>query len=250
MWGKVEVHPIRCFESFDSRGLHSILMNGLDMIAGVSEADTYARKYELMVPNSGFIDRCVHQLDQGLKDYSLLRDTDSDVLVGNYSDAHDYASRVKPPYFRDPDDGPFESWKWAYGSSSLSEASRQKHEGPLRELGYIMWDKERLDEIRVFQLEYQSPKSDDLNIDELYYHIGDAGRVYRESLKRRSKIYKQGGIGWWDVGDESKVVWLRGKPDPNPSPKLKVPVCSINMMTMSRADHTQSFREFSAALKF
>ncbi|KAI9903657.1 hypothetical protein N3K66_000186 [Trichothecium roseum] len=70
---------------------------------------------------------------------------DEEVNASDYENAREYSLRVRRPYFRDPDGGPFGMWKWANESAPNSRSVYCVDGSKLRKWGYTMWDLSRLD---------------------------------------------------------------------------------------------------------
>jgi hypothetical protein len=84
-----------------------------------------------------------------------------------------------------------------------------------------MWDQSRLDDIGIFQSPWELLEiSSDAQLEEQQ----EAERQHAyivNSWEERSKIYMSGGRGWWNWGDNSKVVWPSWKMLPQEPTRIK-----------------------------
>ena len=120
---------------------------------------------------------------------------------------------VVKPFFQDDDDiGPRQVWAWAYIKRPLifwMLYSRYKFYN-LRVWGFCWWDMDRLIRWGVFNricddgwMEITSP------LRWLPRELTSTAEQQSKSWKERSRIWDQGGRGWWAEGDESKIIWDR-----------------------------------------
>lgn len=109
-------------------------------------------------------------------------------------------------FFNDPDTGPAAIWTWAHPTPRRGSVG-QPDRLYLREWGYVMWDRTRIDGTRVLRSRWR-PRPAQVS----YGGIGEEfEEEWADSWERRSQIYNDGGRGWWDAEDESKVVWPQRK---------------------------------------
>ncbi|KAI0542893.1 hypothetical protein GGR58DRAFT_509752 [Xylaria digitata] len=85
----------------------------------------------------------------------------------------------------------------------------RQNQTALRKGGYMMWDRARIDALGILR-DGRQPQ-----IVRGFLPGGLVGEVsnetWRSSWRERSRIYEEGGSGWWDFGNESKIVWARKK---------------------------------------
>ncbi|KAK7756816.1 hypothetical protein SLS62_001261 [Diatrype stigma] len=227
-WGEMRVRPAVSSDSFFFRHVY---FEGLVTLARISEADTYERKYELLhnFQASGY---CYYDVAAALRASRRLKGRSLPVAfhgqtwIGRYRDGREYASLVQPPFFEDPDDGPFRSWNWAHEANATHFAYFAQPQALLRKWGYTMWDEERLDSLGMMKQwfltsdlsseEYSPARRE---VDELRHN--SQGWDWYDSWVARAKIWINGGSGWWDFGDESRIIWKYGKPhDTEPASML------------------------------
>jgi hypothetical protein len=137
---------------------------------------------------------------------------DDDVEVDNNDEVvTNHAPSIRPPYFEDVDSGPRDAWHWAHENEIPLLFICSDMRAPWREWGYVMWDRSRLDEMKLFEEKFA-------DVEARYVPPGpteeDTRRALEQegSFQRRAEIYAQGGGGWWSFEDESKVLWLRESP--------------------------------------
>ncbi|KAM5349457.1 hypothetical protein ACJ41O_005962 [Fusarium nematophilum] len=97
---------------------------------------------------------------------------------------------IRPPFFNDCDPGPAAIWEWAHPSTA-TQCSYQPDRAYLREWGYVLWDKARIDRTQVLQSPWQ-PRPIHLR-DEQALDVAD--ERWLGSWTRRSQIYSGGGRG-------------------------------------------------------
>ena len=180
----------------DSLFIQNILSRGLEKLRQLSIAKTYEARYELLKDHPGsrwpFL-------------YTALTDANSDYDGLYLSDLTliEDQSRIRPPFFNDPDSGPADIWRWAHPDEPSEDFFNEYDRVPLREWGYLMWDHARLDDFGIFQTRWErSCPSDEKSRakDQRFAEM-------RASWDARSKIWLMGGRGWWSPEDPSKVVW-------------------------------------------
>lgn len=208
-WGEFQVEPARWL---GDPQLQSLYFKGLVSLESIAKATTYDRQHVLLdygrIPHARS-----RNLYRALKDFSY-EVCDEQASVSNYENSQDYALKVKRPYFEDPDDGPFSIWKWAYESASLRRSVYQRGQAKLRKWGYVMWDRARLDTLPIFRDMWQPPVLSPFGRSLPEDPVGEVDDRWASSWRERSRIYNEQGRGWWDFGDESKIVWARGKDGP------------------------------------
>ncbi|KAI1152023.1 hypothetical protein F4825DRAFT_462154 [Nemania diffusa] len=200
-WGALLVEPARGFG--DAR-LQSFYFKGLVSLESIMKAETYDRQHELLDAwRSPYAPP--RNLYRALKDFSYEA-CDEHASVSNYESSRDYALKVQRPYFEDPDDGPFRVWKWAHESVSLRRSVYQEGQAKLRQWGYVMWDRARVDTLPIFRGMWQPPL---YNPFRRFLPGEPVRKVYQRRLlswQLRSLIHREQGSGWWDFSDESKIT--------------------------------------------
>ncbi|KAI0973705.1 hypothetical protein F4678DRAFT_425597 [Xylaria arbuscula] len=202
-WGEFEVEPAMWYGSPE---LQWVLFKGLVTLESIGEAKTYGQQQELF--GDGQIPGCrSHNLFRTLEGFCGKIPNIQDPLVSNFDNAQDYAFKVRRPFFEDPDDGPFTVWKWAHNSQPLSRSAYHRNQAILRKGGYVMWDRARLDASGILQDIWQPRAVRGFLPDGPIREVND--ETWRSSWAERSRIYGEGGTGWWNFGDESRIVWTR-----------------------------------------
>lgn len=71
----------------------------------------------------------------------------------------------------------------------------------LRERGYVLWDSSRLYSNNILEMFKDPPEE----------RTHEESRVELDAMRyswaERSKVWQQGGSGYWADGDLSKIVW-------------------------------------------
>jgi len=138
-------------------------------------------------------------------EYQQLRENDDSDESTNPSPV------IRPPHFEDADSGPHDAWHWAHENEIPTCFIYSDKRAPWREWGYVMWDRARLDQMKLFEEKF-------VDAEAKYVPPGPSEEDIRRALdqqasfQRRAEIYAQGGRGWWSFGGESKVFWLRESP--------------------------------------
>ena len=130
---------------------------------------------------------------------------DDEAYLSDYTQTEDFA-HVKSPFAVDPDSGPSDVWRWAHQNDTCARFVNDDSKMVLREFGYVMWDRTRLDGWNIFVTPWE--------VLDTVASTDDRTQRWAEmqiSFDQRSKLYMAGGRGWWRLGDESKVTWLHGK---------------------------------------
>lgn len=113
-------------------------------------------------------------------------------------------------YYNDPDPGPAEAFVCLYPARF-----NPRYRDTLYKWGYVMWNQDRIRNLAHFS--YSGPNAN-FNPSGVYPTIVSTLSSLETSWKRRTEIYYKGGRGWWDSGDESRVIWNNPIP---PSSELR-----------------------------
>lgn len=135
-WGEFSVDYA---DSFDSEFVQHILSVGLAHLHQVALAESYTERcnvlYSVYPPfNHDF-------LYEGL---TQANDPDTDVLLSDYT-LDDERAHIRPSFYPDPNTGSADAWRWAHHDESCLYFLNTDNQLPLRECGYVMWDRARLD---------------------------------------------------------------------------------------------------------
>lgn len=185
----------------DSPYIQHVLSLGLEELHRITLASTYEERYRLLnTPSgppatSGFLQDALETANNANEDLFLDRLT-----------PEQEALHIKKPFFADPDSGPRDVWLWAHKVESWANWVYQENRRQLRQWGYVMWDKSRLETAGVLQEPWYDPT------DTLDYLLEEEEAVrqrgyMQNSWEKRERIRMKGGSGWWSWGDESKVKW-------------------------------------------
>lgn len=225
-WGTFGVAPALCF---CSPALQNLLYQGSIFLESLGKARTYTQQCELFgqdrYPEGTFCSlyRALHDLyyersdDQHTVPFNFRKGRAFECksflaqqhgpCIPDFEDSHHYASTLKRSFFDAPDDGSFIIWKWAHKLQPLSKTVINSDNTVLREGGYVMWDRARLDDLGILHDDWRPiPRALVLNPDAVVYN-----ERWRQSWQERARIYAKGGHGWWDSGDESQISWSKGK---------------------------------------
>ncbi|XHF96528.1 hypothetical protein AWENTII_000158 [Aspergillus wentii] len=188
----------------------------------VVTAQTYEERYNLLNPKLGLLS---YFLPSSLDMLKYFNGDDSDSKESdNYGNSDDGTESEEDegeskshlledcdpngsstcllvPLVDDPNTGPAEAWRWAHLKFEFPFIFYNIEMRELRRWGYVMWDHERLIEGGLFDSPWQEP--DDID----YEEIRRREDVMNKSIEKRYLLYAKGAMGWWEEGDESKLVW-------------------------------------------
>ncbi|KAI8625206.1 hypothetical protein F5Y19DRAFT_489879 [Xylariaceae sp. FL1651] len=169
-----------------------------DKLYQITEAETYEERYQLLNDDgpSGtayFLYSVNDLVNQKTRQHFLGALTPEEESM-----------YIKQPFFADPDSGSEEAWRWAHKGESWKRWVYQPNRDVLRQWGYVMWDRSRLETTGIFEEPWE-----DTGIPENPHHEEEEQRQ-EDSGARRCQIYNSGGTGWWSWEDESKVKWRNG----------------------------------------
>lgn len=165
-------------------------------------AETYEARYELLY--SGY-----HPKFRNFFLYEALNRAnrvDDGVYLSEFTPT-DERTHIRPSFFDDPDTGSPDIWKWAHQDETWANFVNQDNRKTLREWGYVVWDRARLDESGILQSRWEPPYHND---EEAQADIQRRAEM-QASWEARSKMYMIGGRGWWSFGDHSKTIWPNTK---------------------------------------
>jgi hypothetical protein len=89
-------------------------------------------------------------------------------------DPEDEEEYIPTPWYPDPDGGPEDVWRWAHHSQRPREFFFSPSQAPLRQWAYVMWDRARLDDWKVFQKPWEG------FLDREEYERQEESRMYEE----------------------------------------------------------------------
>lgn len=215
-WGENSVPYVRGDRSEEEVYMAPHLSKGLEYLFRLVTADTYNARHDIL-----------HERDQGSDVRGRYRNRFSVVLRSQVEDdgvplneytEEDEKRYLHPSFDSDNDRGPVEAWRWAHSKSSRSAFWFREDHQPLLQRGYVLWDLKRLIDWKILE----KPVEDIIARKYLGYFERVERRAEREgqmeSWKERSRIWQEGGRGWWAPGDESRVQW------PSNHPKSKKPL--------------------------
>ncbi|KAH9884417.1 hypothetical protein F4778DRAFT_762890 [Xylariomycetidae sp. FL2044] len=135
--------------------------------------------------------------------FGFLNDSLMDLALRDANDRPDLFEAA--PFFEEKDKGPQSIWRVSCFQSGWEDQDHAQlaiyddlHWGH-RHWGYIMWDRQRLDDIGAFEVPWEL--QDDRTGAE------PTREEMQESWRARSEVYDRGGRGWWAPGDESRLEW-------------------------------------------
>lgn len=182
----------------DRESLHiqNILSRGLEKLRQLSTARTYEARHELLKDHPGsrwpFLYTALTGANRGYKD----------LYLSDFTLTEDQ-SRMRPPFFNDPDSGPADIWRWARPDEFYEDSDDEDDRVALREWGYVMWDRARLDDFGIFQNRWGPSYPNDEESQAIDQRVAEM----MASWNARSEIWLMGGRGWWNPGDHSKIIW-------------------------------------------
>ncbi|KUJ18950.1 uncharacterized protein LY89DRAFT_582443 [Mollisia scopiformis] len=180
--------------------IETILARGLASLHSIILAKTYNEKVQVLYPD--LIESTDKFLHQAL---TAANDTNDNIWLEDYTEG-DKIQKIRSPFFQDPDTGPSDVWFWANQEETRAHFINCEMRKSLREWGYVLWDRARLDALNVLSTPWEEA-TDLVTIDEYGWRYSRQ----QKSLERRHEIYVKGGRGWWSAEDESKIVWPAGR---------------------------------------
>jgi hypothetical protein len=188
------------FASFSCQYFLSI---GVKKLYEISNAGGYEEQYRALDAKNppGISDF----LFQGFEFYGNDR---SDNVYLDELTREDEKSRIRQPFFDDPDLGPVDAWRWAHLQYPRSSWVYQESHRELREWGYVVWDRPRLETVGIFRQACEDmPVTHD---PVLLEQEAERERGWlQNSWEERKAVSGRGGSGWWCWGDESRVQWKK-----------------------------------------
>ena len=82
---------------------------------------------------------------------------------------------IPKPWFPDPDSGPEDVWRWAHQTQTTSQFIFSPSQIPLRQWAYVMWDRARLDEWKVFDTPWEGINADEYERQQTSLRLQEAG---------------------------------------------------------------------------
>ncbi|KAI3323322.1 hypothetical protein HD806DRAFT_544087 [Xylariaceae sp. AK1471] len=202
-WGAWEVEY--CGE-VDAPEMQHVLSRGLAKLHAIAGAETYEERHQVLdayeIP-----DRTSEFLHD---DFQYANKPNDDIWFQGLTPEEE-ALLTGQPFFADPESGPVDIWRWAYDDQTWSSWVYQHYQHDLRQWGYVMWDRSRLEAVSIFQKPFDWEEGRRYSI----LRLEEAHRQRRLVDKSKDKalvIRRNGGTGWWSWGDLSKVKWRDEKP--------------------------------------
>ncbi|RYC56095.1 hypothetical protein CHU98_g10120 [Xylaria longipes] len=229
-WGAWNVDYIF---GLDSPWAQYILSLGLQKLCEISSAETYEERYRALDAT-----KCpsvtLSFLHEG---FEIASERNNDVFLEDLTPENE-TLHIKSPFFKDPDPGPLDAWRWAHLEETRSNWVYQEDRKELREWGYVIWDRVRLEAVGIFDGSWRDMVSArDLTLER--QNIGREQAYMQNSWEKREEIRRAGGSGWWSWGDESKVKWKGGVA---PWEKPSIP-------RIAKPDSLQEARELLSMMK-
>lgn len=199
-WGELCINPTQPMMS-ENRFQEGYLSQGLGFLHRLVTAETYDDRYAALNPLKPSDH---HFLHEGLREQGV-DDVNGAFQRGEREEAPSYDI---PALSANDDSGPIEAWCWANGAEIVYYENDQ---ADLREWGYCLWDKARLEAWGLFYKPWTGRRAYERARRQ---HSEENSRSERlmKSREERSRIWMLGGTGWWDEGDESRIVWTCGTP--------------------------------------
>jgi hypothetical protein len=200
-------------DEIDAPEIQHILSFGLEKLYAIAGAETYEERYQVL--NAHEIPDHTYEFLHG--DFQYAHKPNDAIWPDDLS-LDDEMFLIRRPFFADPDSGPVYIWRWAHVDQTWQDWVFQTDQHILRQWGYVMWDRSRLEVVGAFQKPWdwkESRKACILLREEASRERADT----RESRNAKEAIHRKGGTGWWDQDDLSKVKWSNGKqPEKKPPP--------------------------------
>ncbi|KAI1423884.1 hypothetical protein F5Y12DRAFT_797928 [Xylaria sp. FL1777] len=148
LWGVCNVEYIDY--SLPSPYSQYFLSLGVKKLYGISSTEGHKEWYRglddnnLLKLRNNFLFEALLQYDNVPTDVSLDEMT-----------REDEKSHIKQPFFDDPDPGPVDAWRWAHWKDIRANWVYQEYHEELREWGYVIWDRSRLETVGIFRQDYE-----------------------------------------------------------------------------------------------
>ncbi|KAH0592215.1 hypothetical protein MHUMG1_10071 [Metarhizium humberi] len=207
-------------DKIDSPFIQHLLSRGLKKLLSVILAETYLERHRLLYSRG-----CPPVTDNFLHEGLESANGHNDNVSLESLSPREEALLFKHSFFRDPDSGPRDAWKWAHLEESRSHWVYVEDRDNIRRWGYVMWDRCRLDSVAILQKPWEDTWiSTNVLLEEQEAARQSRERAYMEnSWEKREKMYRRGAVGWWSWGDESQVLWPDGvAPGQRPSVPVHV----------------------------
>ena len=187
---------------------------GLAHIRRLFYTATFQSRCQFLYASGGYDPDFLHQ---ALTFQRHDADPNDNLVLSEYSDK-DRARILDDRRAADWEPGPRMAWFWAYADQSQSRSRFYSYYKRryiyLRRRCYVMWDWTTWLETGLL-LKLFNRNNDPLDESDLHIPFAKPYRLeqsMRDSFKMRNQIWRRGGRGWWNPGDESQVKWPGGKP--------------------------------------
>ena len=225
-------------EQIDSPYIQHLISTGLEKIYEAARAEAYEERYELLYSPDGpsATDLFLHENLHG------ANERNNDIFLDAFT-PEDEANYIKRPFFTDRDSGPEDVWRWAHQEETRANWIYQENRRNLRQWGYVIWDRSRLEETGIFQ----EPWEDRSRSNEALLEEQEAVRqraYVRNSWEARQQISWSGGTGWWSWGDHSKIQWEGGT-----APGQRPPRQTPSVAEYAQPGSLQEAREMLSMMK-
>lgn len=201
-WGEYMINVVSDNSSPENFWKESVLSLGLAFLQDLVAAQTYEQRHQLLAPNLESDDKFLYDGLTAPREYDQRR-------LHELS-AAEQREVVNKPFSHDDDVGPEKTWRWAYGDRETSMLYFASEFYDLRAWGFCLWDHARLIHWGVF-----NRACDDRDYKTYDDYLSQDQKISHEKLwdswEERSKVWNQGGRGWWAEGDESRIIWDRFK---------------------------------------
>ena len=180
----------------------ALISQGLAKITEMKNAKTYEARSKLTnckdryCPdlNDSFL---VQALFEGFMDDNGVAEELENMTMAQAKEASKSASYIEP------DQGPFEAWKWAY-EKCYANCYFYSENWFFRQRAYVMWNSARLASWGLFETRREDISQE---INDAWRPNQAAEEEQAESLRLRKDIHSRGGRGWWSRDDHSKISW-------------------------------------------
>ena len=192
--------------------MEHFLSLGLIWLQEVVMASTYKERYELLAPNLAadwnFLDKALSEPGWHALPVGARLD---DLPISEMSEAQRNAI-LQQPIMVDPDGGPESIWLWAFAENILVYTYYEPEHEKYRQRGYVMFDYDRLCEWDAFHPSFDRFAANEEREAERLGNerLAEKYALMDRSQEERTKVWLRDGTGWWNEGDESKLVWSDG----------------------------------------
>ncbi|KAI1311828.1 hypothetical protein F5Y03DRAFT_342503 [Xylaria venustula] len=139
--------PVRRATDVGDHHVQHIMSFGLKKLHDITESKSFEETCRLLTQNV-LPPISLSFLYEG---FHYAKTSNSGVSLNDSLTPEDKARFIRSPFFADPDSGPEDVWRWAHQDEICWYWVYTEDRRDLRQWGYVMWDKSRLEAVGIFQ---------------------------------------------------------------------------------------------------